>query len=89
MPAKKQSRGFLNSMIARLIALLIVVAGVALFVWTNEATVEGWLDESDPDLVACVEDKLRLFLDQHPKDDPLTDFDRELYEQRAETDCIT
>ncbi len=88
MPAMKP-RGFLNSMIARLIALLIVVLGVALFVWTNESTVEGWMDPSDPALAACMDEKVKELIAQHPEGDPLTEFDRKLYEQRAETDCIT
>ncbi len=87
MALKSGRKGFLDSMVARLIALLIVVLGIAALVYSNRDRLEQAQALPDPNTASCVEDKLSLLLEAHPEDDPLTAFDRKLYRQRAESEC--
>ncbi len=80
-------KGFLDTMVARLIALLIVALGIALLVYSNRDRLEEAQAVPDEAQVVCVNDKFDALLDAHPEDDPLTDFDRKLYRQRAESEC--
>lgn len=87
MAARSGRKKFLDSMVARLIALLIVVLGIAALVYTNRDRLETARAVPDPNLQDCVEDRLSLLLETHPEGEALTDFDRKLYRQRAESEC--
>ncbi len=87
MSSTARRKGFLDSMVARLIALLIVVLGIAILVYSNRDRLEEAQSAPDAELTACVTDKRQHLLDAHPEDEPLTDFDRELHRQRAKADC--
>ncbi len=87
MAHASRRKGFLDSMVARLIALLIVVLGIALLVYSNRDRLEAAQQDAFPEITACVENRMKMLTDAHPKDDPLTDFDRKLYLQRAKSDC--
>lgn len=87
MSPRARRKAFLDSMVARLIALLIVVLGIALLVYSNRDRLEAAQQTPDSALSSCVDARVKMLIDAHPADDPITDFDRDLYRQRARADC--
>lgn len=87
MSPRSGRKGFLDTMVARLIALLIVVLGIAVLVYSNRDRLEAAHALPNGDLANCVEDRVSVLLESHPEDDPLTDFDRKLYRKRAQSEC--
>ncbi|MBC6416354.1 MAG: hypothetical protein GDA47_00785 [Rhodospirillales bacterium] len=88
MPAGDKRKGFLETIVARLVALLIVVLGVALLVYGNgEGLQQDFEAPQAEEFSACVHDRIRVYADAHPEREPLTDFDRKLFLQRARASC--
>ena len=88
MPAGDKRKGFLETVVARLIALLIVVLGAALLVYGNgEGVQQAFKAPQAEESSACVHDRIRVYADAHPEGEPLTDFDRKLFLQRAKASC--